>query len=628
MSAKPKQPATPPTALASAQPAAPAPPAQQIDAGLEIRHVRLQDFRGLNDLCVSLDALTVLVGENNAGKSSVLQALGIFFGTIRPGKDDLHISTGGNQSTSFVVDVCVVPASGGKFGTAVAQRLRQALRFADAAVDTDYFAMRCTGTVAQDGSGVVLRRQLLSGWDGTRAGAAKLAALPDNTQPILELFSFFLLDARRDIVEDLRQRSSAWGRLLSDLSIPDVQRQALEASLSALGDQIVASSPILAGLKTSLVGLQSTLSASVADVALAPLPGRIDEIVKAVDVMLTTQSGAALPIRMHGQGARSIASVMVFQAFIKHRSGLDSSKSFKPHVLVGFEEPEAHLHPQAHRAMFDVLKSLNVQTVISTHSPYVARDADVHCIRRLARATAASCVCSSVPRRSNGAPTFSPDDLVKVRKFVQRNNGETFFASVVILVEGDTEDLALPVFARAFWSQDPASRGISIARSDGSKTGKHIARILEYLKIPWVLFADGDAGGLQGRAGIEAALQRPLVDDVEVFALPSGADFEQYLVDVGYEPVLSETVKACFGQTAMDDLLVQHGTAYTSKRPTDLRDYKATGWEGRLVRDHCRRVKGWFGEGLAEGIVERAASHGLPPIPPKISDLFTRVSKM
>ena len=60
-------------------------------AKIALAQVRVEDFRGLRDLCVTLDPLTVLIGENNAGKTSFLQALGIIFGPSRASHDDFYV---------------------------------------------------------------------------------------------------------------------------------------------------------------------------------------------------------------------------------------------------------------------------------------------------------------------------------------------------------------------------------------------------------------------------------------------------------------------------------------------------------------------------------------------------------
>ena len=59
---------------------------------MKIRSVTIENFRGYkNSKTVIFDDLTLIVGKNDVGKSTVLEALNIFFGNSKPDKNDLHI---------------------------------------------------------------------------------------------------------------------------------------------------------------------------------------------------------------------------------------------------------------------------------------------------------------------------------------------------------------------------------------------------------------------------------------------------------------------------------------------------------------------------------------------------------
>ncbi len=42
---------------------------------MNVSDIRIRNFRGIKDLSVEFGEVTVLIGENNAGKTSVLDAL-------------------------------------------------------------------------------------------------------------------------------------------------------------------------------------------------------------------------------------------------------------------------------------------------------------------------------------------------------------------------------------------------------------------------------------------------------------------------------------------------------------------------------------------------------------------------
>ncbi len=63
---------------------------QHNESGIRITEVRVRNFRSLKSVDVKLDRLTVLVGANNSGKTSFLEALHAAIGAGRQtlGKED------------------------------------------------------------------------------------------------------------------------------------------------------------------------------------------------------------------------------------------------------------------------------------------------------------------------------------------------------------------------------------------------------------------------------------------------------------------------------------------------------------------------------------------------------------
>ena len=111
----------------------------------------------------------------------------------------------------------------------------------------------------------------------------------------------------------------AWGQLLSRLEVSEDAASDIEAELSRLGDWIVESSPLLDQLRQELSGVREALGSSVADVSLATLPPRLEELARGIDVLVTTPGAASIPLRMQGMGSRSLAALMAFRAFATAR---------------------------------------------------------------------------------------------------------------------------------------------------------------------------------------------------------------------------------------------------------------------------------------------------------------------
>lgn len=585
---------------------------------LRVTHVRIQDVRALEDLCIELGETTVLVGENNVGKTAVLRALDLALGPTRGEDDDFRVDAGGGRVPEFVVDVCIAPANGDMFTDEVAGRLGDAVQL----TTPQFVTLRTRGTASADGSGPLLDRHWIAGWSCDRAEALGLTELERPRSDQMNLVSFFLLDARRDLVDEVRQRRSYWGRLLSDVGMAPADRAALEATIATVGQDVVDKSTVLAGIRDELEAVKQALGDAVAEVTIEALPARIDEVARAVDVLLKAPGSAALPLRLQGLGSRSLAVVMVFNAYARLRLG--AGFDIPPLSVAAFEEPEAHLHPHPQRAMFELISKLPGQKIISTHSPFVTQVADLHGLRVMTR-TGATIAVRSVPQTNpDGSAVFTADGLAKVRRFVQRNNGEALFARCVALHEGESEQGALPTFAAHLWGLDPSSRGVSLVSVEGANNFQHYVRVLEFLRLPWVMLVDGDAAGTQGVTSAEQVLGRAMSAD-ELFVLPTGTDFETHLVVAGHAQVLLAAAAAERGQPEVDHYrTVNHGQQYKGGL---IRDYQTAGWEDRLAVDfskaHMKSASG--GRAIAEQLLLKLDAGGNPTVPPEIKAYLDRI---
>src|SRR5207302_2084704 len=115
--------------------------------------------------------------------------------------------------------------------------------------------------------------------------------------------------ARRDLVEQLRSRGSHWGRLVADVGIGEAARLELEESLRQLGEKVVAESGVLTTVRGELQRIKEALGSTIGDVSISPLPGRVSDIARGMDVLVRAPESAPLPMRLQGMGARSLAAV-------------------------------------------------------------------------------------------------------------------------------------------------------------------------------------------------------------------------------------------------------------------------------------------------------------------------------
>lgn len=129
------------------------------------------------------------------------------------------------------------------------------------------------------------------------------------------------------------------------------------------------------------------------------------------------------------------------------------------------EEPEAHLHPQRQNTFFNYLnnlKELEVQVFITSHSPTLTAKADLNNLIILQKQE------NSISSFRFNNSILSDANKSYLRKFVDVTKSQLFFANGSILVEGISEALLLPILARSISENyDLDKNGIELVNIDG-----------------------------------------------------------------------------------------------------------------------------------------------------------------
>ncbi len=158
------------------------------------------------------------------------------------------------------------------------------------------------------------------------------------------------------------------------------------------------------------------------------------------------------------------------------------------------EELEAHLHPQAQMKVIESLQKQNkVQLILTTHSPNLASKVKLEDI----------ILCS----KNNAFPmgenytSLDGDDYKFLERFLDVTKANLFFARGLIIVEGWSEEILIPVLAKKMKSlgiieEDLTEAGVSIVNV-GSTALLRYSKIFErreepYIEIPVAIITDLD----------------------------------------------------------------------------------------------------------------------------------------
>jgi putative ATP-dependent endonuclease of OLD family len=166
--------------------------------------------------------------------------------------------------------------------------------------------------------------------------------------------------------------------------------------------------------------------------------------------------------------------------------------------LIAIEEPENSLSPHYLGRINELLKTVaaegDAQAIVTTHSPAMLRRINPEQIRHTRIGSDRTTSVKSIQ-----LPPASEMDAYKFLREGLLSNPEIYFARVVVLGEGDSEDIVLPkLFEAAGLPMD--ENGIIFAQLGGRHVN-YLWKLLSDLEIPYATLLDIDLGRYQGGWG-------------------------------------------------------------------------------------------------------------------------------
>lgn len=164
---------------------------------------------------------------------------------------------------------------------------------------------------------------------------------------------------------------------------------------------------------------------------------------------------------------------------------------YVPLKIWAFDEPELHLHPGAQRDLFNSLnkfKTEGFQIICSTHSTVFVNNANLHSVH----------LVSLNSTFESGCETKSADIEEVIKKSLGVKNSDIFFANLFVVVEGATEQMALPIIFEKEYGVTLASCGVTLIDGGGAtKTKERVDFLVSSLGNAICLY-DSDVKTLMG----------------------------------------------------------------------------------------------------------------------------------
>lgn len=571
---------------------------------MKLKEITIENFRGIRSLHLPLDGLTVLIGENNAGKSTVLEAVRLVltrgFGVRRGGQFteyDFHLK--GADSTpqsaeSISITLHFSEEQENEWPDAIIQQMNEVIQ-----LDSDglnHIWLQATG-VYQPESGSFETK-----WTFLNTSGAELVL--KNATPLNLISRFtpvFFLSALRDASQEFGQRGQFWGGFLKSIQLPDDQRQRIEEMLQEVNASVLGANAGLTEVtkKIADAGLLVPLDSSE-PVALEAIPTRVFDMVGKIQVHLKSSQGAKLPLQRHGEGTQSLAVLMLFQAF----AAANLAEAYAPEStpILALEEPEAHLHPSAIRSLGSFLENMAGQILVSSHSGDLVSRVPVTALRRLYKLNGET----RVGGVDHGA--FTERELQAIDYSIRLTKGHYLFSRCWLLVEGESDFHLMPLlFGLMGHSQDQVSFSV-LEISQVIEKGEPFMKFAKALGIQWFLMADGDHAGTDyvNRANNHLTAGESLAD--RAMALTHN-DIEHEFWSNGYDDFIENMVSNARKRQITTE------AAGDDDRKTKLLIKAAIKHEGGKPA-------------FAQALVNEVKNRGVDTIPQTIRDIITRVVQL
>lgn len=494
---------------------------------MRLSKIKLYNYRcfGPNEQVIIIDDLTTFIGNNSSGKTAVLAALNCMFSENSSDRllhrSDFHLPKDMapesllNQvlyiETIFEFDELKADRQGGEH-------------------DIPLFFEHLV--VEEPGGNPYLRIRMDAIWEksssieGSIESQIRYVTCPESDEITdkdyipahrkdLDRIRVIYIPAMRDPSYQLRNTSGTiMYQIMSSINWSDTTRENIKTKIQQLNEEFEGESGVsMFGSSLSKQWKAYDSDKRYSNATLRFNSTDIETSIKKTEVVfLPTETGKEYTIDQMSDGLRSLFYISLVNSVLDVENQIrqqlednpeQSSFNRNPPILtiVAIEEPENHIAPHLLGKLISNLQSIaakrNAQTIMTSHSPAIVKRVDLEGLRyfRLAITDSTTCVKKiTMP----DIQTF--DEQYKYIKEAVRAYPELYFSKLVILGEGDSEEILLPRFWEICKGKTDLS-GISVVPL-GGKHVNHFWRLLNDLEIPHVTLLDLDRereGGGWGR---------------------------------------------------------------------------------------------------------------------------------
>lgn len=318
-----------------------------------------------------------------------------------------------------------------------------------------------TGKSTADFNNPIIYKELVGDFENvifpSTVDASKFGSKIPHQMSVAKEISFTFIQALRDVISDFHNnRTNPLLTLLKNKSgeIKEEDYRPISDLVNDLNEKIEALPDVQAirdDIKSTIqdaVGL--TYSPSSLSIK-SSVPDDAEKLLQSLKLFIG-EPGEEYEGGIHelSLGGANLIFLTLKLLEFKYRKSKDTFANF---LII--EEPEAHIHNHIQKTLFDKLDYSDTQIIYSTHSTQISEVSNVENINILAK-------------KFNYAEVYQPsvgldsENINQVQRYLDAVRTNLLFAKGVILVEGDAEEILIPIMVKKVLGISLDELGISL----------------------------------------------------------------------------------------------------------------------------------------------------------------------
>lgn len=420
--------------------------------------------------------ITILLGINNVGKSTFLEALNMFFKTEGPTEEDFNINKkGSGESFEFKLNAINNEGNNVELKTSYSDTGKKAQYF----VDDEKYSKKDF----QD----YIQTQLTTPFYVSPDSKAE-----DNEKAIQKLFQ----DNAKSFIEDNPKNKSNFDQISDDINkLLIAANKVIQPSIDDLNVNVENDLNRIFGEELGKLNIKINTDKF-----------EIDNYTNLMTSEMQFNKGInEFKLTSQGTGVRRAAFISLLQNAMKEEKLI-----FKNNHLLLIDEPEVFLHPMAIKELSNILYDIageKLQIIISTHSPvfvdlYKGINKSIRVLKLDDKA---------IQLFSSNKNNFSDNDVENIKLLTLTNPyfNEFFFAKKILIIEGDSEYIIFNECIKHYLKDEGKGKlPIHIINAKGKWTIPSIQKILNEFNANYYVYHDLDTDRISSKNSLEQANNR------------------------------------------------------------------------------------------------------------------------